>query len=160
MRELARGHEHERARVRRGSARNVALHDLVNRGKEVGCGLAASRVRARHHVLAREDEGDRARLHGRRGAVPLLRQRAEQPRVEPEGVPTGVAPGPGVALRDAHRARGKRNEARSARLVVRAADEIRRRRRAPHSAKYGGRARNCRENFTKVVSYRHHRGAR
>ena len=90
MRELARGHEHERARVggRRASHRGVAAGDnLVDRGEQIRRGLAAPGVRASHHVLALQHERDRLGLHRRRRAVPLLRQRAEQPRVQPEGHP-------------------------------------------------------------------------
>ena len=97
MGELARGHEDERAGVRGVAAGFAALHDLMDRGEEVGGGFAAAGVRARHHVLALEHKRDGARLHGSRRAVPLLRERAEEPGVEPEGVPARVA------LVDSHR---------------------------------------------------------
>jgi hypothetical protein len=75
-RELARRREDQRPRAPRRFARVVLQH--LQDGQREGGGLARAGLRLRPDVASGEDRGDRARLHGRGGAVAAFIKDADQ----------------------------------------------------------------------------------
>jgi hypothetical protein len=74
-RELARRHEHQRAR--RFRRMSVVVEQLQDRQREAGR-LAGAGLGAGQEVPARENFRDHARLHGRGFGIAALRERARK----------------------------------------------------------------------------------
>ena len=89
--ELARRHEHQRARRLRRMSR--AVQALQDRQREAG-GLAGSGLRAGQDVPARENFGNHARLNGRGFGIAAIDERTREFGHEPESSKRHVSKNP------------------------------------------------------------------